>query len=335
MVANHYEETLSLAKKIERYIEEKKEFNLQELYDEFGANHAKETIRARVYESNKIVRTGKGSYILAGVSGSVTCSFNPDVSEIKYGYSRLGMLKKDENRKIYFYDRIFPKENISIVMPENNFFDGIEKESIYNNNFDGDSSEYYTKIIDTIAKYHEGSNTMILCGGYRECKYLAEIYKLKYGDAVIHYSNTEEKTYATLEKFKEQGGILFATKNYGTGISLEGKLLEKMFILKLPYPDYTIKKWQELKFKNNGLFRKNIEREMTITFMQFLGRVARTPTDTGSIIILDYNFLMKKLNIKKKIIEILNEYGIFDKKQEKKEEKSFENAMINLFLDTI
>jgi Rad3-related DNA helicase len=69
--------------------------------------------------------------------------------------------------------------------------------------------------------------------------------------------------------------------------------------------------------------------------MQFLGRVARTPTDTGSIIILDYNFLMKKLNIKKKIIEILNEYGIFDKKQEKKEEKSFENAMINLFLDTI
>lgn len=58
---------LSLAKKIENYIESNREFTLQDLYEEFGVTHARETIRARVYESNKIIRTGRGSYVLAGI----------------------------------------------------------------------------------------------------------------------------------------------------------------------------------------------------------------------------------------------------------------------------
>ena len=53
-------EGLTLVSKIEKYIEEKKEFTLQELYDEFGSLLAKTTIRARVYESNKVIRTGRG-----------------------------------------------------------------------------------------------------------------------------------------------------------------------------------------------------------------------------------------------------------------------------------
>ncbi|MCF6244363.1 MAG: site-specific DNA-methyltransferase [Sulfurovum sp.] len=58
---------MSLAKKIEAYIEEGKEFTLKELYAEFGESYKKHSIRARVYESNKVIRTGRGSYILAGI----------------------------------------------------------------------------------------------------------------------------------------------------------------------------------------------------------------------------------------------------------------------------
>lgn len=58
---------MSLATKIEKYIRENKQFTLQELYAEFGNSYQKHSIRARVYESKqKIVRTGKGAYILAG-----------------------------------------------------------------------------------------------------------------------------------------------------------------------------------------------------------------------------------------------------------------------------
>jgi len=67
MSAFNREAGLSLAKKIEHYIAEKKEFSLKDLYEEFGNQHAHETIRARVYESNKVIRTGRGSYILAGI----------------------------------------------------------------------------------------------------------------------------------------------------------------------------------------------------------------------------------------------------------------------------
>ena len=56
----------SLASKIEKYIQEHKSFTMQELYSEFGNNYKKHSIRARVYENRKAVRTSKGCYILAG-----------------------------------------------------------------------------------------------------------------------------------------------------------------------------------------------------------------------------------------------------------------------------
>jgi len=129
MVANHYEETMSLAKKIQQYIEEKKEFNLQELYDEFGANHAKETIRARVYESNKVIRTGRGSYILAGVEVEAIIEevdtkehiFKLVDSKIKYDviiadcpYSVSGV--HGGNRQLVDYDLITPEEFGDIIV---------------------------------------------------------------------------------------------------------------------------------------------------------------------------------------------------------------------------
>ena len=56
----------SLAEKIERYIAEKKQFTLADLYREFGDAYQKHSIRARVYESGKVVRVGRGKYVLAG-----------------------------------------------------------------------------------------------------------------------------------------------------------------------------------------------------------------------------------------------------------------------------
>lgn len=65
-----------LAKKIRRYIDEKKEFTLQELYDTFGEDssfgYKNHTVRARLYESDPykekiLVKTAEGVYALAGI----------------------------------------------------------------------------------------------------------------------------------------------------------------------------------------------------------------------------------------------------------------------------
>lgn len=60
---------ISLAEKIQRYISKNKQFTISELYREFGNSYKKHSIRARVYDELKgtVIRTGKGSYILAGV----------------------------------------------------------------------------------------------------------------------------------------------------------------------------------------------------------------------------------------------------------------------------
>lgn len=58
----------SLAGKIQKYIERNTQFTLADLYREFGDAYKRHSIRARVYENLKgsVIRTGKGSYILAG-----------------------------------------------------------------------------------------------------------------------------------------------------------------------------------------------------------------------------------------------------------------------------
>lgn len=61
---------MSLASKIQQYIKKNKRFTLTDLYKEFSkefsGKYEKHSIRARVYESTKIIRTGRGSYVLAG-----------------------------------------------------------------------------------------------------------------------------------------------------------------------------------------------------------------------------------------------------------------------------
>lgn len=271
----------------------------------------------------------------AGVSGSVTCSLSPTLDELRYGYSRLGMLRKDDDRKIHFYDRTFPKENITLYLAEKEFYGDIKKDNVFSEDFDPENSAFYQKIVDFVADNHENKNTIVLCGGYKECKYLSELYALKHNSVNILSANINEKTFRTVEKFKQQGGILFATKNYGLGLSLEGKLLEKLFILKLPYQDYTTKKWQDLKSKSMGLFSVIMEREMLITLIQNLGRVPRTKEDKGDIYLLDYGYAKtkRKEKVRKKILEIVEQYGVFrsnEIKIQKKKKKT--RKMEELFL---
>lgn len=67
MTGNEYMKT-SLAGKILQYAEENKQFSMSDLYREFGGAYKRHSIRARVYEELKgtVIRTGKGSYVLAG-----------------------------------------------------------------------------------------------------------------------------------------------------------------------------------------------------------------------------------------------------------------------------
>jgi Rad3-related DNA helicase len=115
---------------------------------------------------------------------------------------------------------------------------------------------------------------------------------------------------------------------------LEGELLEKLFILKLPYPDFTTKKWQELKQNNTKRFYILYYREMLITLMQTLGRLQRTKDDIGDIHLLDPEYFKKKGKLKKEIDDILSAYGvIFEETKKKKENFVVNESVLNRLLE--
>lgn len=257
-----------------------------------------------------------------GVSASTTCSFSPDRFENRYGYSRIGMSEKDDKREIKFYERLFPRENVLIHLPGESDAE-IAIESVYDPGFTGKGSPHYNRLVDYIYKHHDGKNSMVLCGGYKEAAFISDLYREKYGDVNVIHSDPTVKTSSTIDRFKREGGILFAIRNYNTGISLEGELLERLFIVKLPFVDYTTKRWQELKMLSAGIFRTTMNREMLIVFMQTLGRLQRTKSDRGEIHLLDTRFVQMKSGMKKRVIAIAETYGLLSDKEPKsrKEER--------------
>ena len=120
---------LSLARKIEAYIASGREFTLQELYAEFGDSYEKHSIRARVYESNKLIRTKRGVYILAGIDIEAVVEqgdsrehiYTLVESKVKYDmiyldipYSLSG--QKGGNRALVDYDTISTDEFKDIIV---------------------------------------------------------------------------------------------------------------------------------------------------------------------------------------------------------------------------
>ena len=113
-----------------------------------------------------------------------------------------------------------------------------------------------------------------------------------------------------IESFKKSGGILIATRNYATGINLKGEALERLFITKLPYPVYQTKKWILLKEKNPSYFWFEYNNEMVMTFRQAIGRLIRSPEDTGKIFLLDGKFNALGEGLKKRLIYFLEKIAL-------------------------
>ncbi len=238
-----------------------------------------------------------------GVSATICPSFQPTEKEKRYALARIGLL--GESKEIVFYEKFFPRDKIAIYTPDKNAPDYT---SVYDENFNEENSVYHQYIVNFIHKKHNNKNTIVFCGGYKEAEYLASLYRKLFNDVKVHYANKNQTSTHTLVEFKKNGGVLFATRDYGTGVTLKGELLENIFILRLPYPITNNYKWEMLKKQSMNTFLSNIKNEMLITLMQWLGRIQRTAEDEGSIYLMDKRYFSSK-QIQKKINDILKYYG--------------------------
>ena len=228
---------------------------------------------------------------------TATASLTLDVHDLEI-YKRMGINFSD----IKLGDRVIQNRKSKVCFIR--IFNGILRPeqatySITDKAFIEDDEKRFEYFADEILRGYDGKNTMVLVGGFDEVKLLAQ--KLESIKDKLILAEQGRSVQNVIDGFKKSGGILIATRNYATGINLKGNALERLFITKLPYPVHTTKKWTILKEKNDRFFWFEYTNEMVMTFRQAIGRLIRSPEDTGKIFLLDGKFNALNEGLKKRL----------------------------------
>jgi ATP-dependent helicase, dinG family len=237
---------------------------------------------------------------------TATALLTQDVHDLEI-YKRMGINFSD----IKLGDTVIKERKSKICVIKS--FEGILRPeqatySITNNDFIEDEQKRFEYFADEILRGYDGKNTMVLVGGFDEVRLLAQ--KLESVKDRLVLAEQGRSVQNIIEGFKKSGGILIATRNYATGINLKGKTLERLFITKLPYPVYQTKKWILLKEKNPSFFWFEYNNEMVMTFRQAIGRLIRSPEDSGKIFLLDGKFNALSEGLKNRLIYFLEKIAL-------------------------
>ncbi|MCL5773110.1 MAG: hypothetical protein M1536_01830 [Firmicutes bacterium] len=234
-----------------------------------------------VSEQLKIFFENLNSVILT----SATLSINKNFEFLK---SRLGIDQIEGERIL---ENLLPspfnfKENVMICLPADSPYP--------------DSGDYLKDIMPKVSELMEFTEgrAFLLFTSYKMLEEASSILQehnfenaelLVQGDAPRH---------RLLQKFKTGGkGILLGTDSFWEGVDVPGKALECVIVMKLPFrvpTDPIVEaRIEDLEKKGHNSFRKYMLPLAILKFKQGFGRLIRTKTDRGVILVFDKRIIEK------------------------------------------
>ncbi|MBN2541409.1 DEAD/DEAH box helicase [bacterium] len=136
---------------------------------------------------------------------------------------------------------------------------------------------------------------------------LNELYVLlrnsleRHGTLVLGQGISGSRSKITAQFKENKGSILLGTESFWEGVDIPGAALQVLVLLKLPFSvptePYVMAYSDWLKEKGEDPFTRYIVPEAVIKFRQGIGRLIRTETDLGVLVILDKRVIQKRYGL--------------------------------------